>query len=188
MAAASGRKPGIYGPPAYLNDVRGLIESLGTRVMLVGHSMGGAVAQWVAVTHPDLLEALIIVDAPHGPPPLFRRLMWRWRRQIAWRRSSRAALRRRHHQEISTAAAADLPDAAGYRAARAARRRAAADWRVGVSLRSGDARMAQAWRQDDAAEHQADQNADAPAARRSERAGESGARRSGCIARFADRC
>jgi non-heme chloroperoxidase len=43
--------------------------------------MGGAVAQWSAVTYPELLEALIIVDAPHGPPPLFRRLMWRWRRK-----------------------------------------------------------------------------------------------------------
>src|SRR5260370_32082500 len=43
--------------------------------------MGGAVAQWVAVTHPELLDALIIVDAPHGPPPLLRRLMWRWRRK-----------------------------------------------------------------------------------------------------------
>src|SRR6202050_3459393 len=72
---------GNYGPPSYLKDVRGLVESLGTRVVLVGHSMGGAVAQWVAVTHPDLLEALIIVDARHGPPPLFRRLMWRWRRR-----------------------------------------------------------------------------------------------------------
>src|SRR5258705_3889426 len=74
-------RPPIYGPPAYLDDVRGLIESLGTRVVLVGHSMGGAVAQWVAVTHPELLESLIIVDAPHGPPPLLRRLMWRWRRR-----------------------------------------------------------------------------------------------------------
>jgi len=74
-------RPPIYGPPAYMSDARGLIESLGTRVVLVGHSMGGAVAQWVAVTHPELIEALIIVDAPHGPPPLMRRLMWRWRRR-----------------------------------------------------------------------------------------------------------
>jgi pimeloyl-ACP methyl ester carboxylesterase len=74
-------RPPIYGPPAYLDDVGGLIESLGTRVVLVGHSMGGAVAQWVAVTHPELLDALIIVDAPHGPPPMLRRLMWRWRRR-----------------------------------------------------------------------------------------------------------
>jgi len=72
---------GNYGPPSYVDDVRGLIESLGTRAILVGHSMGGAVAQWVAVTHPELLEALIVVDAPHGGPPLLRRLMWRWRRR-----------------------------------------------------------------------------------------------------------
>ncbi len=70
-----------YGPPAYLKDVRGLIDRLGTRVVLVGHSMGGVVAQWVAVTHPQLLDALVMVDSPHGGPPLFRRLMWRWRRR-----------------------------------------------------------------------------------------------------------
>jgi len=28
-----------------------------------------------------LLDALVIVDSPHGGPPLFRRLMWRWRRR-----------------------------------------------------------------------------------------------------------
>ena len=60
-------KRGDYGPPAYIHDVRGLIDSLGTKVVLVGHSMGGAVAQWVAVTLPEKLEALVIVDAPHGP-------------------------------------------------------------------------------------------------------------------------
>ena len=96
---------GNYGPPSYLEDVRGLIESLGTRVILVGHSMGGAVAQWVAVTHPELLEALIIVDAPHGPPPLFRRLMWRWRRRSHGGVRPELRSRRRHHQEISPAAA-----------------------------------------------------------------------------------
>jgi pimeloyl-ACP methyl ester carboxylesterase len=73
--------PPHYGPQWYTRDVRGLIQHLGTRVILVGHSMGGAVAQWVATEHPELLEALIVVDSPHGPPPLFRRLMWRWRRK-----------------------------------------------------------------------------------------------------------
>ena len=73
--------PPHYGPQWYLHDVRGMIEHLGTRVILVGHSMGGAVAQWFATTYSDKLEALIVVDAPHGPPPLLRRLMWRWRRK-----------------------------------------------------------------------------------------------------------
>jgi pimeloyl-ACP methyl ester carboxylesterase len=73
--------PPHYGPQWYTRDVCGLVKHLGTRVILVGHSMGGAVAQWVATGHPELLEALIVVDSPHGPPPLFRRLMWRWRRK-----------------------------------------------------------------------------------------------------------
>src|ERR1700689_4895865 len=88
--------------------------------------------------------------------------------KVARRSAPRAALGRRYHQEVSPAAAADLPDAARGRAARAAGGRAATEWRVGVSLRSGDARMAQAWHQDDPAEDQKDHDADAVAARRSE--------------------
>jgi pimeloyl-ACP methyl ester carboxylesterase len=70
-----------YGPPSYIHDVSALIDYLGTKVVLVGHSMGGAVAQWCAVTFPEKLAALIIVDSPAGPPPLLRRLQWRWRRR-----------------------------------------------------------------------------------------------------------
>jgi pimeloyl-ACP methyl ester carboxylesterase len=51
------------------------------RPIIVGHSMGGAVAQWAAASFPELLTAMIVVDSPHGPPPLRRRLMWRWRRR-----------------------------------------------------------------------------------------------------------
>ena len=74
-------RPPHYGPPAYVEDVRALIDHLGEKVVLVGHSMGGAVAQWCAVTFPEKLSALIVVDSPHGPPPLWRRLQWRWRRR-----------------------------------------------------------------------------------------------------------
>jgi pimeloyl-ACP methyl ester carboxylesterase len=70
-----------YGPPSYIHDVRALIDHLGTKVVLVGHSMGGAVAQWCAVTFPEKLAALVVVDSPAGPPPLWRRLQWRWRRR-----------------------------------------------------------------------------------------------------------
>jgi pimeloyl-ACP methyl ester carboxylesterase len=73
--------PPHYGPPAYVQDVRGFVDEIGTQVVLVGHSMGGAVAQWCALMLADRLEALVIVDAPHGPPPLWRRLQWRWRRR-----------------------------------------------------------------------------------------------------------
>jgi len=75
-------RPPIYGPTAYVADLIKFIEQLKTRVILVGHSMGGAVAQWTAVERPDLLEALIIIDAFPGPPPVWRRLLWRWRRKV----------------------------------------------------------------------------------------------------------
>jgi pimeloyl-ACP methyl ester carboxylesterase len=70
-----------YGPLSYIHDVSALIDHLGTKVVLIGHSMGGAVAQWCAVTFPEKLAALVIVDSPAGPPPLLRRLPWRWRRR-----------------------------------------------------------------------------------------------------------
>jgi len=74
-------KDADYGPPSYIQDVRALIDYLGTKVVVIGHSMGGAVAQWCAVTFPEKLAALIVVDSPAGPPPLLRRLQWRWRRR-----------------------------------------------------------------------------------------------------------
>lgn len=73
--------PPDYGPPAYLKDLVGFLEFLGTPAVLVGHSMGGELAQRVAVHHPRLLEALVIVDAAHGGPPMMTRLMWRWKRR-----------------------------------------------------------------------------------------------------------
>lgn len=74
--------PAHYGPPAYVEDVRGLVAQVSTTpVVLVGHSMGGMVAQWVTTNFPEIVKALVIIDAPHGAPPLWRRLMWRWRRR-----------------------------------------------------------------------------------------------------------
>ncbi len=75
-------EPPVYGPAVYIEDLKKFIEQLGTRVIVAGHSMGGAVAQWTAAERPDLLKALIIVDAPPGRPPLWRRLVWRWSRKV----------------------------------------------------------------------------------------------------------
>jgi pimeloyl-ACP methyl ester carboxylesterase len=74
-------RPPHYGPQAYVEDLRELIKHLGTKPIVVGHSMGGAVAQWAGVTFPEMLRALVLVDAPNGPPPLRRRLMWQWRQR-----------------------------------------------------------------------------------------------------------
>jgi pimeloyl-ACP methyl ester carboxylesterase len=74
-------RPAQYGPSAHLADLRGFLEQLGTPIVLVGHSMGGELSQRAAIQFPHLLRALVIVDAPHGRPPLAMRLLWRWRRR-----------------------------------------------------------------------------------------------------------
>ncbi len=55
-----------------IEDVRALAQHLGHRqFVLVGHDWGGAVAWPFAMRHPDYLEKLIIINAPH--PAVFAR-------------------------------------------------------------------------------------------------------------------
>lgn len=56
-------------------DVLGLIDAGGgSKARLVGHDWGGVVAWWVAITHPDRVERLAILNAPH--PLAIRRYLW----------------------------------------------------------------------------------------------------------------
>ncbi|HEY2107271.1 MAG TPA: alpha/beta hydrolase [Candidatus Binataceae bacterium] len=71
--------PPHYGPAGYIKDIEGFLRFIGSPVILVAHSMGGAVAMWVAAMHPELLEGLVVVDSRGGPPPFWRKLQWRWR-------------------------------------------------------------------------------------------------------------
>jgi esterase len=77
--------PPQYGPAGYIKDVEGFLRFIGAPVILVAHSMGGSVAMWVAALHPELLKALVVVDSHGGPPPLWRRLQWRWRHRAQGR-------------------------------------------------------------------------------------------------------
>ena len=48
-----------------LGDVSAVIEDLGGKVTLVGHDWGGAIAWQYAMTHPDKLERLVILNLTH---------------------------------------------------------------------------------------------------------------------------
>jgi pimeloyl-ACP methyl ester carboxylesterase len=62
-----------YAVPLLVADVKGLLERLspGKKAILVGHDWGGAVAYAFALTHPEMLEKLVIINAPH--PAVFSR-------------------------------------------------------------------------------------------------------------------
>lgn len=68
-------KPGdvaAYSVPTVVEDIRQLADHLGARkLVLVGHDWGGAIAWAFALTHPDRLEKLVIINAPH--PGVFGR-------------------------------------------------------------------------------------------------------------------
>ncbi len=57
--------PGTYDVNHYGEDVVGVLrETVGAPAVLVGHSLGGVVAWWVAQRHPDLVVAAFLEDPP----------------------------------------------------------------------------------------------------------------------------
>jgi pimeloyl-ACP methyl ester carboxylesterase len=63
-----------YRAPLLVADVTGLVRALGyERCVLVAHDWGGAIAWAVAIAHPELVERLVILNAPH--PVMFARAL-----------------------------------------------------------------------------------------------------------------
>ena len=61
-----------YAAPLLVEDLRGLAEHLGhKKFALVAHDWGGMVAWAFAILHPEMLERLVIINAPH--PGIFER-------------------------------------------------------------------------------------------------------------------
>jgi pimeloyl-ACP methyl ester carboxylesterase len=59
----------------FAGDVWGLVDALGwDRLVLLGHSMGGMIAQVAAVQRPGSLDGLILMDTTHGPLAIDRDL------------------------------------------------------------------------------------------------------------------
>jgi len=74
----SGKPPNVddYQMKNLVEDVRALAAHLGyKKFVLVGHDWGGAVAWSFAIAHPEALERLVIINAPH--PGVFARLLSR---------------------------------------------------------------------------------------------------------------
>ncbi|MCC5859207.1 MAG: alpha/beta fold hydrolase [Ectothiorhodospiraceae bacterium] len=56
--------------PAMTKDVLRLLDHLGLeRANLLGHSMGGKVAMWLALTHPERVQRLVVADIAPIPYP-----------------------------------------------------------------------------------------------------------------------
>ncbi|HEX7153539.1 MAG TPA: alpha/beta hydrolase [Thermoanaerobaculia bacterium] len=60
-----------YTIPRVAAEVAKFIESLNERCVLVGHDWGGFVSWFLAMTRPDLIRKLVILNVPH-PVPLQR--------------------------------------------------------------------------------------------------------------------
>lgn len=75
--ARSSKPDGVdsYAPQRIVEDLLALADALGVaRFTLVGHDWGGAVAWMAALGHPDRVERLVIVNAPH--PLVFQRSLF----------------------------------------------------------------------------------------------------------------
>ncbi len=73
---ASDKWDGAYSVDQIAEDVLGLMDALGLeRAHIVGHSLGGAVAQAIAADHPDRVAGLILYASWAGPDPYFTRVM-----------------------------------------------------------------------------------------------------------------
>ena len=63
-------------------DVAGLVTATGhERVLLAGHDWGAAVAWWVAIKYPELVEKLVILNVPH-PIALYRYAKRSWQQRL----------------------------------------------------------------------------------------------------------
>lgn len=92
--SAKPRGIGAYTLGTLAQDILGLIEASGrAKVYLVGHDWGAAVAWWVALTYPERLHKLAILNVPHpvvmrrqllGNPRQLRKSWYMFAFQLPW--------------------------------------------------------------------------------------------------------
>lgn len=70
------RNRGACALPHLVRDVLAIAQATGyPKVHLVGHDWGGIIAWAVAATHPEILDRLVVLNAPHMQ--VFREQIWR---------------------------------------------------------------------------------------------------------------
>jgi len=90
----SDRPDSGYTNADYVRLALALMDTLGiSDAVLVGHSMGAAVAGEVALTAPDRVRGLVLM-APAGCPPLPRELRWSFLAKLKIRLLSRGTVRK----------------------------------------------------------------------------------------------
>ncbi|HEY7311639.1 MAG TPA: alpha/beta hydrolase [Gemmataceae bacterium] len=75
----SDKPPGVsaYRVEVLLEDVAGLIHRVGEeKASIAGHDWGGVLVWFFAMRHPEMVDRLIILNAPH--PAAYRRELWSW--------------------------------------------------------------------------------------------------------------
>lgn len=66
-AGESDKPPGPYTVSMMAADAAGLLDALGiSRAYVLGHSLGGFIAQELAITRPDLVAKLVLASTTHG--------------------------------------------------------------------------------------------------------------------------
>jgi len=66
-AGQTDKPPGPYSVPMMAHDTVNLMEKLGiTRAFIMGHSLGGYIAQEIGINRPDLVEKLVLASTTHG--------------------------------------------------------------------------------------------------------------------------
>jgi pimeloyl-ACP methyl ester carboxylesterase len=106
---ASEKPPGVrsYGMEALTADVAGLIRHAGVeRASVVGHDWGGAISWYMPMRYPDLVDKLIVLNAPHPAawareirrPAQLGRALYQFFFQVPW--LPEAILRARNYAAI----------------------------------------------------------------------------------------
>jgi pimeloyl-ACP methyl ester carboxylesterase len=66
--------PAAYNLDELSKDITGLIQAAGRqKAVVVGHDWGGVVAWWLGIHHPEMLDRLVILNAPH--PAVMRQML-----------------------------------------------------------------------------------------------------------------